>query len=340
MAEERRRDEQSSGTKVSTVAPPPIPDDEDEPDGPEGALSDGARRMLGMALTLHDAGGRAGDVTATETLLGALVNASTGSSRGSSQALFSSLPDPPIDRLDEALAAAGTTGDAASPAPLDARAQPMVEAATTIAERTGSAQVRSRHVLAAAILGGTDVPGARRPAVHHGRPACRRCSTTSAGGGRTNRRRSGRSCSPSRRRPAARRCSTTNRRSSIGWVAEPLAEELGRSWCASCPVSLAAGRRSHSTSTARGAPVRPRSPTSSPRSCAARRARPRTVRRSGSSSSSTRGDRRSSPRRGGRCSPTFGAACVPPRTSGAGGSSTSSGSGARRVVCGGSGCRW
>ena len=52
---------------------------------------------------------------------------------------------------------------------------------------------------------------------------------------------------------------------------------------------------------------------SSPRSCAARRARPRTVGRSGSSSSSTCGDRRSSPRRGGRCSPTFGAACVPPK---------------------------
>ena len=61
MAEERRRDEQSSGTKVSTVsAPPPIPDDEDEPDGSEGVLSDGARRMLGMALTLHDAGGERG----------------------------------------------------------------------------------------------------------------------------------------------------------------------------------------------------------------------------------------------------------------------------------------
>ena len=158
MAEEPRRYEQPSGTKISTVAPPTIPDDEDEPDGPDEALSEGARRMLGMALTLHDAGGRDGDVTATETLLGALVNAANGSSHGSSQALFSSLPDPPVDRLDAALAAAGTTGDAAAPAPLDDRTAPMAGAAKQIAEQTGSTQVRSRHVLAAAIVGGTDAP--------------------------------------------------------------------------------------------------------------------------------------------------------------------------------------
>ena len=338
VAEEPRRYEQPSGTKISTVAPPTIPDDEDEPDGPDEALSEGARRMLGMALTLHDAGGRDGDVTATETLLGALVNAANGSSHGSSQALFSSLPDPPVDRLDAALAAAGTTGDAAAPAPLDPRAA---------ADGRGGDDDRRHDGLSAGAQPSRAGRGdprrhrrarARRPAVHLGRPAlvdARLRPPAVAGriagavGGAAHRGAAVRphAVAP---RPAGDRRSAGSR--AVGRGARRVGAPAVRR--ASGPEAFAlhldgpwgAGK----TTVAHFVAEKLRRPA----------ARPRTIRTTGSSSSSTPGGRPSSRRRGGRCSPTSGAACARPRASGAGGSSTSAGSVVRLVGSGGSGCRW